>query len=129
MGKFSEISDARLNTCHPDLIQLFNLVVTDFDCSVLCGHRGQEGQERYFAADISKVNWPDGKHNSKPSMAVDVAPWPINWNDMERFYFLAGYVKARAEALGIKIRWGGDWDGDTMVNNQTFNDLVHYEMI
>lgn len=129
MPKFSKTSEDRLNTCHPDLIQLFNLVVIDFDCSILCGHRGQEEQDKYFKAGISKVSWPQGKHNKTPSLAVDVAPWPIVWSDIKRFYFFAGYVKAWAESLGIKIRWGGDWDGDFMFDDQTFNDLVHFEMV
>ena len=69
------------------------------------------------------------KHNSFPSLAVDVAPYPINWSDKERFYFFAGYVKATADQMKIKIRWGGDWDGDTKVRDQTFMDLPHYELI
>ena len=129
MGNFSKTSEARLNTCHPDLIQLFNLVVVDFDCSILCGHRGQAEQDKYFKAGISKVPWPLGNHNKTPSLAVDVAPWPIQWNNFKRFYYFAGYVKARAEALEIAIRWGGDWDRDNNFDDQTFNDLVHFELM
>ena len=33
-----------------------------------------------------------------------------------------------AAYLGItNIHWGGDWDRDTEVNDQTFNDLAHFE--
>ena len=31
--------------------------------------------------------------------------------------------------LGIKLRWGHDWDGDIDLNDQKFNDGPHYELI
>lgn len=40
-----------------------------------------------------------------------------------------GYVLATAEQMGIKVISSGDWDGDTQVNDQTFNDLFHFELI
>jgi peptidoglycan L-alanyl-D-glutamate endopeptidase CwlK len=53
---------------------------------------------------------------------------PLDWKDMKRFYYLAGIVKAVALARKVKIRWGGDWDGDHDFKDQTFNDLVHFEL-
>jgi len=76
----------------------------------LCGHRTKEKQEEAFNSKHSKVHFPKSKHNSLPSKAVDVAPYPIDWNDLERFYNFGGYVRGIAESLGIKIRWGGDWN-------------------
>lgn len=76
----------------------------------------------------SKTKWPDSKHNSNPSMGIDVAPYPIDWNDIKRFYHFGGFVQSRAESLGIKLRWGGDWDSDRDLNDQTFMDLVHFEL-
>jgi peptidoglycan L-alanyl-D-glutamate endopeptidase CwlK len=46
-----------------------------------------------------------------------------------RFYYLAGMVKERARNLNISIRWGGDWDGDYRFFDQTFYDLVHFELV
>ena len=63
-----------------------------------------------------------------PSMAVDVAPCPIDWEDTKRFYHFGGYVKAWAHALDIKIIWGGDWDSDNDFRDQRFHDLVHFEL-
>ena len=34
-----------------------------------------------------------------------------------------------ATQLGLSFRWGGDWDRDTEVNDNAFDDLVHYEII
>ena len=62
-------------------------------------------------------------------MAVDVCPYPIDWNNKERFYHFAGYVKGIADSMGIKIRWGGDWDGDTVFDDQSFHDLPHFELL
>jgi hypothetical protein len=30
--------------------------------------------------------------------------------------------------MGIKIRWGGDWDMDTETKDNNFDDLVHFEI-
>jgi peptidoglycan L-alanyl-D-glutamate endopeptidase CwlK len=53
---------------------------------------------------------------------------PIDWSDIKRMYFYGGIVRAVAEYEKIPIRWGGDWDGDTEVLDQTFNDLGHIEL-
>lgn len=128
MPKFSAASRARLETCDIRLQSLFNEVIRHFDCTVLEGHRGQDAQDNAYASGKSQVKWPDGKHNRMPSKAVDVAPYPIDWNDIRRFYYFAGFVLGVAARMQIPIRWGGDWDRDTLVNDQNFNDLVHFEV-
>lgn len=69
------------------------------------------------------------KHNSQPSKAVDVSPYPINWNNKEGFYHFAGFVRATAQQMGIKIRWGGDWNGNFDLKDQNFFDLPHFEIL
>jgi len=118
----------RLRTCDSWLQRLFERVVLQYDCSVLTGHRGEEAQHEAFLSGKSKLDWPDGNHNSYPSRAIDVAPWPIDWENRKRFYHFAGYVLGVAEILAIPIRWGGDWDSDYDLDDQTFNDLVHFEL-
>ncbi len=46
---------------------------------------------------------------------------------MGQFYHFAGYVEGTADAHRIPIRWGGDWDRDHCLSDQTFDDLVHFE--
>lgn len=128
MPKFSPISQERLATCHVLLQNLFNAVIRTYDCSILEGHRGQEDQHKYWLIGRSKVDWPNSKHNSLPSRAVDVAPWPINWEDKLRWYHFAGFVLAKAESMGINVRWGGDWNGNMKFRDQKFNDLPHWEL-
>jgi len=133
MPKFGTRSANNLATSHPDLQRLFNEVVKNYDCSITCGHRGQEEQDAAFHEGRSKVQWPNGKHNTTPSKAVDTVPWfsekpHIRWEDKEKFYHFAGYVQAVADQLGIKIRWGGNWDSDDELDDQTFFDLPHFEL-
>ena len=45
MPKFGRKSRERLETCHPDLQTLFNAVIEEIDCSVICGHRNKESQK------------------------------------------------------------------------------------
>ena len=128
MPKFGNSSKKRLNTCEKDLQDLFNEVIKHFDCSVLEGHRGEEDQNKYFKEGRSKVKFPRGRHNSYPSNAVDVIPYPVSWDDTDRMYYFAGIVKGIALSMGIKIRWGGDWNGDTQVKDTKFKDLPHFEL-
>ena len=131
MPYFGSRSMSRLNTCDDQLIVLFKAVVKDFDCQVTEGYRNEEAQNRYYDEGRSKVKYPLGKHNHKPSRAVDVYPYPIDIEDRDRFHFFAGYVKSVADQLGIKIRWGGNWANDLHkgFRKNKFDDLVHFELV
>lgn len=129
MPKFSNTSLQRLETCHPDIQRLMHEVIKHFDCTVIEGHRSQEEQDKAYYSGRSQIKWPHGKHNSYPSNAIDVIPWPIDWADRERMSLFAGYMLATATQLGINLRWGGDWDRDTQVKDNKFDDLVHFELV
>ena len=137
MPTFSPTSQARLNTCHPDIIKVFNAVVAVTDCTVIEGERTIETQREYFRTGKSKLD-PDNPdllakamHCKSPSLAIDVMPYPIDWQDKERIACYAGFVLGTANQLGIKLRWGGNWDRDLTVLNATagFFDGPHYELI
>ena len=133
MPRFSKRSNERLATCRQDLQCLFHEVIKHFDCTIICGYRSQEEQERAFMEGKSKLRFPDSKHNQIPSLAVDVAPYDkdlknIDWQDIRRMYLFAGFVLGVASQMGIDIRWGGDWDSDTDIKDNSFNDLVHFEI-
>tara|TARA_B100001113_G_C20753156_1_gene467474 strand:+ start:154 stop:546 length:393 start_codon:yes stop_codon:yes gene_type:complete len=128
MARFGKKSQEKLNTCDPRLIELFERVVEDFDCTVLQGHRGEEEQNKLFKEGFSKLQYPKGKHNQYPSLAVDVAPYPIDWKDRERFTYFAGFVMGIAASMGLTVRWGGDWDRDTELKDNNFDDLPHFEI-
>ena len=128
MPKFGKRSMERLNTCDEDLIALFQEVVKYFDCSVLEGHRGKDKQNKYFNEGKSKLKYPEGRHNKKPSNAVDVVPYPVDWDDREQMSYFAGFVKGVAYKMGIPIRWGGDWNNNNDLKDNNFDDLPHFEL-
>ena len=128
MPAFGTASMAKLQTCDQRLQKLFLEVVKHWDCTVTCGFRNQADQEAAFAAGNTKLHWPDGNHNKNPSYAVDVAPYPVDYNDINRIRVFAGFVLGVASQMGLNIRWGGDWNQDTQVKDNTFNDLVHFEI-
>lgn len=109
MNRFSETSLRRLRTCHPKLIELCHLILREMDISILCGHRGEDAQNQAYYDGKSGVKWPDSWHNKVPSRAVDIAPYPIDWEDIGRFKAMGELAKAIAAEEGIRIRWGGDW--------------------
>ncbi len=135
MPKFSPESFSKLSTCHIDLQTLFYEVIKSFDCEILEGHRNQADQDADFAAGNTKLKYPNGKHNAMPSNAADVSPYPVDWKNTKRFYWFAGYVMGIAQKLKDDgkmthaIRYGGDWNGNKEIDDQTFNDLVHFELI
>ena len=135
MPSFGKRSLANLEECHTDLQRIFNEVVKEYDCSVIEGHRPEAEQNKAFHAKKSTLQFPNSKHNLVPSMAADVVPYPVDWNDTNRFYHFSGYVQGIARRMYEdafimhKIRWGGDWDGDFTWKDQTFHDLPHFELI
>lgn len=126
MSKFSQQSLTKLESCDPKLQSLFAEVIKHWDCAILSGHRTQTEQEQLVKEGKSQTM--NSKHLLSPSQAVDVAPYPIDWSDTQRFYYFAGFVLGIAESMGLNIRWGGDWNDNMQVKDNNFNDLVHYEI-
>lgn len=128
MPSFSATSLEKLSTCDERLQRVFKEVIKYFDCTVICGFRGKEEQDEAFRTGRSQKPWPTGEHNKKPSKAVDVIPFPNNWNDTNQMRYFAGFVVGIAATMGIKIRWGGDWNCNRDLKDQNFNDLPHFEV-
>ena len=126
MPHFSDKSDRNLNSCHHLLQRLMDSVIIDYDFSVICGHRGEKEQNDAYSKGNSKLKWPNSKHNSMPSLAVDIVPYPLDWKNISSFKALALQVKKvwdkipEAEREGFDLSWGGDW--------KTFKDYPHYEL-
>jgi peptidoglycan L-alanyl-D-glutamate endopeptidase CwlK len=104
---------------------------TDF--AIICSYRNKDAQDKAVAEKKSKTPWPTSKHNSNPSQAVDIVPFSshygLMWNDSRAFYILAGHAKTIAQQMGLRLRWGGDWDNDNNLDDQKFNDLPHWEIL
>lgn len=136
MPKFGEKSLNRLSTCHADIQKVMNEAIKHYDFTILFGYRSPQEQFELYKQGRKLINnkWKkvgatvtnlDGitkvsEHNYKPSKAIDIAPYPIDWNDTNRFKDLAKVVKDAAKTVGVAIEWGGDW--------KSFVDLPHYQI-
>lgn len=129
MPTFSTLSEQRLETCDVRLQAILKEAIRHVDFTVLCGFRGPDEQEDAFRTGRSKVRWPNSKHNRKPSVAVDLAPYPVDWTDTARFARLAGYIERIAHEQGVKLRWGGDFDMDGRTAGEKLVDMPHLEII
>lgn len=129
MPTFSKQSEQRLSTCDERLQRVLREAIKHVDFTVMCGHRTQDEQDEAFRLGRSKARWPQSKHNGLPSLAVDIAPYPVDWQDTARFARLAGYIERIAHEQGVRIRWGGDWDQDGWTSDEQFIDMPHIEVI
>nr|BDD44673.1 peptidase [Legionellales bacterium] len=133
MPKFSRRSLDKLETCDKRLQDICNRVIKELDISIISGMRGAVEQDTLYEQGFSKVRFPGSKHNSDPSQAVDVMLWNkekphIRWNDREQMALVAGYMMMTASTMDIKLRWGGDWDGDKISKNENFFDGGHFQI-
>lgn len=129
--RFSDRSRSKLQGVHPALVKVviraMSYQVMDF--SVLEGLRAFERQQHLVKIGSSKTL--NSKHLLQEDgygHAVDIAPYPIDWQDHTRFYVLNGLMRAAAAAEGVEIRTGSDWDMDGLTQDQSFHDLPHYEL-
>lgn len=131
----------------PQLLAVFDRVLEFYDHSILQGVRSREDQDAAEARGASTLRWPRSKHNvitmeqaralglhPRPyALAMDVAPYPVNFANkskaVARFYHFAGVVQGVARTMGVRVRWGGDWDRDHDFADQSFDDLVHFELL
>lgn len=120
MPELSKLSLERLATCHPDLQKVVTEAAKSFDFTVACGHRGEQEQDEAFARGFSKLKFPHSRHNSFPSHAVDLVPYPVDWHDEGRFNAMVVALKAAALAMGVNIECGADW--------VSFKDSPHVQL-
>jgi len=128
MAEFGKSSRTKLQTCQPLLQRVFLEVVKTFDCSVICGQRDRAAQQLAFETGKSKARFGESPHNFSPALAIDVIPYPVDWQDTERMIYFAGFVMATAQAMGIELKWGGDWNRDTHLSDNRFDDFPHFEL-
>lgn len=121
MPSFGANSLKHMGTLHPDLIKVLDHAIMFYDFSVVCGHRDMEDQNTAFNEGHSTLRFPDSKHNSHPSTAVDIIPYPTGYDDINEFFKMATFIYAAAQRHGVHIRWGGHWT--------SLKDYPHFELI
>lgn len=144
---FSKLSLSRLLNVDPRMVQVVKraLEKSEIDFMVVEGLRTREqmminyGKGRtaaqctakgvpakYAQPGLAKVTWLSNPFNSKHGdqgegfgAAVDLAPYPLDWNDISKFKKIAEAMKAASKELSIPIVWGGDWSK---------KDYPHFEL-
>lgn len=155
MPNYSAHSKRQLATCHRDLRVVFYQAIDRINIRVMEGLRPRVRQNRLKEKGKSQLGWPHSKHNRKAwpkvpddpskipegqkSMALDAAPWPVDWNDSWRFEKMGFYVLGLAEELyqsgkiEHRLVWGNDWDQDLKTvkrdPDDSFADLSHFELV
>ena len=118
MPRFGKRSKERLEGVKTLLVNVLNDTVKIYDIFVIEGVRSKERQKELYDQGATKVL----HSNHMDGLAVDIAPYPYDPND----------IKMVSKDLGIRIRWGGDWNEDQEFSGrdpkQTFNDYVHFEL-
>ena len=108
-------SQSRLVGVHPRLVAVVQRAIelTEQDFTVQEGLRTIETQRDYVRRGVSKTM--NSKHLKQPDgfgHAVDLVPW-INgqprW-EWPPIYRIARAMDDAAQALGVRITWGGVWD-------------------
>jgi len=124
MPRFGKKSKERLKGVDAKLVNVLNELVKIMDVTIIEGLRTKKRQEELVKQGASKTKF--SKHIE--GKAVDVAPYPIDWEDRDRFHYMGGMIRGIAQQLNIPVRWGGDWDSDGETKDNRFDDLVHVEI-
>jgi|TARA_X000001388_G_C2221393_1_gene119351 hypothetical protein len=131
MYKFGKRSKERLKGVDHRLIMVLDELIKMMDVTIIEGVRSAKRQEELLKKGATKVKY--SKHME--GKAVDLAPYDptvkgkIDWNDRDTFHYMAGMVRGIGHLLNIKVRVGADWDSDGNTKDNSFDDLVHIELL
>lgn len=140
MFVYGKRSLQHLEGVHPDLVAVFEkaLSYNIVDIAIIDGVRAEAEHAANLAKGVTRIPFSKSRHriqNDGYGHAIDAIPYPLpeKWGEKPihraEFYFLAGVIRAAAAELGVKIRGGYDWDNDNKFDDQSFNDLVHFELV
>lgn len=154
--KLGKASLQNLQDVHPDLVKVVKRAIqlTTHDFKVLEGVRSKEQcyinygkgrtaaeiqakgvPEKYAKPKAAKVTWLKNPLNSMHCIqpdgfghAVDLVPYPIDWNDLKKFDAIAKAMLQAAKELDVQLRWGADWDADGKLRERGETDSPHFEI-
>lgn len=137
--KLGSSSLAKLEGVHPDLARVVKraIALSRQDFSVLEGVRTQARQNELYAQGRTKpgniVTWTRTSNHFKNTKtgyghAVDLVPYPVDWNDLGKFDRISAAMFEAAMLEGVKIRWGADWDQDGKPRERGETDNPHFEL-
>ncbi len=138
MYRLGKESLKKLLGVHPDLVAVVKraIEITKQDFTVLCGVRTLAEQKELYAQGRTKpgriVTWTlNSRHLPAADglgHAVDIVPYPIDWNTASKFDAIADAMHQASQELGVKIRWGADWDKDGVPREKGESDSPHFEL-
>lgn len=146
---FGAASLKALEGVHPDLVRVARraLAASKVDFRVLEGVRTPERQKQLYAQGRTKpgpkVTWTlNSNHFVNPKTgyghAVDLLPAPYDWKLEDpkttpeiddNFAKVALAMYQAASDLGVRIRWGANWDGDNQWREKGEGDNPHFELV
>lgn len=126
MPKFSAKSKKLLAQLHPALRAICEEAIKETDFTIMDSTRGRAAQELAFKRGNSKARFGESAHNYVPAIAVDLAPYPVDFDNLQRFKDLAKIILRIAKAKGVPLRWGGDWNMDGSTSDGW--DFPHFEL-
>lgn len=136
-SRFDAASAKRLKQAHPLLQRILIAARNQIPFTVMDSQRGRAAQEAAFKKGTSKARFGQSAHNWTPAIAVDLAPTPLDWNNLDSFVALWRVIgwynpaNGRGEGLAllmrIPLRWGGDWNMNGDYKDDGW-DFPHYEL-
>lgn len=131
-------SKANLEGLHPDMKAVVERAIqlTTQDFTVIEGVRTLERQRELYAQGRTKpgqvVTWTlKSRHLPGPDglgRAVDIVPYPLDWNTVSKFEAIADAMYQAAKELDVHIRWGADWNENGTPRERGENDSPHFEL-
>ena len=131
--KLGKTSLARLKGVDETLVNVVKraIEISEVDFTVLEGVRTLERQRELYAqgrtAPGKIVTWTM-KSRHIEGKAVDLVPYPLDWNDLEKFKKIKDAMFQAARELDVNLRWGADWDGDGKYREKGEYDSPHFEI-
>lgn len=131
--KLGKTSLARLQGVDETLVNVVKraIEISEVDFTVMEGVRTLERQRELYAqgrtAPGKIVTWTM-KSRHIEGKAVDLVPYPLDWNDLEKFNKIKDAMFQAARELDVNLRWGADWDGDGKYREKGEYDSPHFEI-
>lgn len=131
--KLGKTSLARLKGVDETLVNVVKraIEISDVDFTVLEGVRTLERQRELYAqgrtAPGKIVTWTM-KSKHLEGKAVDLVPYPLDWNDLKKFDKISKAMFAAAKEQGVKLRWGADWNSNGKPREKGETDSPHFEI-
>jgi peptidoglycan L-alanyl-D-glutamate endopeptidase CwlK len=135
----SERSLKNLEGVHPKLVAVVEraIQITSQDFMVIEGVRTQARQDELWAQGRTKpgpvVTWvkdvsSHGVHQDGYGHAVDLCPYPVDWNDLSKFDAIATAMFAASAEQNVPLRWGADWNRNGNPRERGESDSPHFEL-